>query len=30
MASFPMILNEPNPVSKVTFFDAEYLTNGYI
>jgi len=30
MVPFPMTLNEPNPVFKVTlFFDAKYITNGY-
>ena len=30
MVLFPMILNEANPVFKVTpLFDTKYLTNGY-
>ena len=30
MMPFPMTLNEPSPVFKVTpLFDAKYLTNGY-
>jgi len=30
MVPFPMTLNEPNPVFKVTpLFVAKYLTNGY-